>query len=326
MLFRTVDSTDDAPNLEPIWGNWLFKNCVVEQVGEPGISKSSFNYAFISALLNRQPFLGVDGVKALQTSAWWILYLDLESSESLIKARKNMLDVLPNDKFTYCNYPNGTIMDLEPFIDAEVRKRKELSQDLAMLYVDPMRMAFRLKDENDNAEASSQMKYLRQLSRQWGCVIVLVHHSSKAELGGTRKGSGAYARAALADIIWNFERLGDDYDPDLFKFHIPKSRYIQDDFCVCVKKNSGTFEISDFPAGYKAKSMGIKVYTLQQSCVDILEDGYARGPHDIMEDLKKKKNTDVTRQGVHKALTALIQLGLVKKVDYGKYILIQNKL
>ena len=315
-LFHAVSFAKSAPNLEPIWGNWLFKQCIVEEVGEPGLSKTTLNFAFVSSLLNNQSFLGVNGKMA---DVGWVLYLDLESSHSLIKARNNMLDVPDNDNFIYCNHFGVALTDLESCIDMEVEEKRKKGLSLGILFVDPIRAAFRTRDENDNAEASIQMAYLRTLSQKWGCAIVIVHHSSKAELSGTRKGSGAYARAALSDIIWNFEKLGEDYDPDLFKFHIPKSRYIQDDFCICIRKGEGRFEVVDFPAGYKVYSSGTRIYSLQQALDIIMQDEEPREPHEMLAELDKIGQRP-SRAGLYKAITAMIQLGALQRMEYGHYV------
>jgi len=312
-LFEPIDKTESAPNLEPIWGNWLFRNTIVEQVGEPGISKTTFNYAFASALLNSKPFLNVNG---LHPKLAYILYIDLESDDTLIKARRHLLGLQNNPYFLKCNQPNVTLYELEPHIDRLIKNKP-----ISIIFIDPLRSAFSTHDENDNAEASQQMKYLRYLTQKWHCAIILVHHSSKAELGGTRKGSGAYARVALADICWNFEKLGDEYPPELFKFYIPKSRQIQDDLCLCIKREGGSFEEVEFPVGYAVRESGTRIYSLQQAIDIVMQDKHKRKPQEILEQVNAATGKEYTRQALFKALTALIQLGVIKKTGYGEYIL-----
>lgn len=311
-LFEPVDNTESAPNLEPIWGNWLFKNTIIEEVGEPGISKTTFNYSFASALLNDRPFLNVNG---LHPKLAYILYIDLESDDTLIKARRHLLGLEDNPRFLKCNQPNVTLYELEPYI-SELIKDKPIS----IVFIDPLRSAFNTRDENDNAEASQQMKYLRYLTQKWHCAIILVHHSSKAEMVGTRKGSGAYARIALADIAWNFEKLGEEFSGDIFKFYIPKSRQIQDDFCICIKKEGGNFEEIEFPAGYIAKESGTRIYSLQQAIDVIMQDKHKRRPQEILEQVNLATGKDYNRSSLFKALTALIQLGVIKRAEYGQYV------
>jgi hypothetical protein len=319
-LIRPISVTDDAPNLEPIWGNWMFKQSIILQVGEPGISKSTFNYKFSDALLHNKPFLGINGVHPDVSS---LLQIDLESSDSLVKARRSLLEIEDHPRFLMCNSPNVTLKDLEDSVDKTVTELANEGCPISIVFVDPIRAAFRMKDENDNAEASQQMMYVRYLSQKWNCAIVLVHHSSKAELGGTKKGSGAYARAALADIVWNFEKIldkdGEEIDPDLFKFYIPKSRYIQDDFCACIRKSEGDFTIEEFPPDYKVRATGTKIYTLQLALGSIMADMQERTPQDMMNILEKEKVVNASRPSLHKAITALIQLGIITKCGHGRY-------
>lgn len=311
-LFHSIDDTESAANLEPIWGNWLFKGTIVEEVGEPGISKTTFNYAFASALLNSKPFLGVNG---LHPKLSYLLYIDLESDDTLIKARRHLLGLNKNSRFLKCNVPNVTLYELEPYIDMLIKDKP-----ISIMFIDPLRAAFNTRDENDNAEASLQMKYLRYISQKWHCAIILVHHSSKAEWSGTRKGSGAYARVALADIVWNFEKLGEDYPEELFKFYIPKSRMIQDDLCICIQKEAGGFEVVEFPKGYMVRQSGIRIYSLQQAIDLVMQDRKKRHPNKILEQVNIATEKEYTRQSLHKALSALIQLGVIKRAGYGEYI------
>lgn len=310
-LFTSIDETESAADLEPIWGNWIFKHTIIEEVGEPGISKTTFNYSFASSLLNSQPFLGVNG---LHPELHHILYIDLESDDTLIKARRHLLDMKDNPRFIKCNLPNITLRELEPYVD-----RLIISKPISIMFVDPLRSAFNTRDENDNAEASQQMKYLRYLCQKWDCAIILVHHSSKAELSGTKKGSGAYARVALADICWNFEKLGDDYPPELFKFNIPKSRLIQDDLCLCIKREEGKFGIVEFPLGYSVRESGIRIYSLQQAVDVIMNDGKERGAIEILDQVNVATGKGYSRQALYKAFTALIQLGFLTRTKYGNY-------
>ena len=310
-LFATVGSTESAPKIEPIWGNWILKKTVILQVGEPGISKTTLNYSLAGALVNAKPFLNINGHIHRQVR---ILYLDLESSDSLIKSRKNVVGCGDNPNFLKCNVPNVTLGELEPYIDKLVKRYGYID----IMFVDPIRSAFNTRDENDNSEASRQMKYVRYLVQKWNTAMVLVHHSSKAELSGTRKGSGAWARAALADVCWNFEKLGEGFSDELFKLYIPKNRYVQDGLCICIEKEEGKFNIVDFPAGYVIQSSGIRIYSAQQAIDLIMQDQKERMPQEIATELTSLK-IDISRQGLHKALISLMQLGVLEKTAYGFY-------
>ena len=314
-LIMSIDETENAADLEPIWGNWLFKHTIVEEVGATGLSKTTFNYLLASSLINHKPFLGINGNHALEQIR--VLYLDLESSESLIKSRRAMLDLPNSPHFLFCNLPSVTVYELETYIKAYV----EQTGPIHIIFIDPLRMAFNTHDENDNSEASKQLKFLRHLTEELDCSIVLVHHSSKAELGGTKKGSGAYARTSLADIVWNFEKLGEGYSSDLFKFYIPKNRYIDDGLCLCIKKEEMSFKLVDFPSNYAHDGNTTKVYSLQQEIGNLFLDGER---HDTQE--LQKKYPGMNRMMLYRVLGALMQLGKIKKVKQGVYVMLQRKM
>ena len=94
---------------------------------------------------------------------------------------------------------------------------------------------------------------------------------------------------------------------------------IQDDFSVCVEKSEGGFKVVDFPSGYQSQGGGIGVYSLQQAIDLMTKDGKEWGPQEIMDSIKKL-GFETTRPTFYKALTALIQLGGMKRTGFGKYL------
>jgi len=316
-LFAPIKITDNAPDLEPIWGNWIFKKTIVEEVGEPGISKTSMNYMLVNCLIHKKPFLDIDGCKDIEQIR--VLYIDLESSDSLIKSRRAMLELEDSPYFIKCNLQNVLLPELEPYIERYIKDTGKLH----IIFIDPLRMAFNTRDENDNAEASRQMKHLRHWCEKFDCSIVIVHHSSKADMTGTKKGSGAYARTSLADIVWNFETLGEGYSRDLFKFYIPKNRCVDDDLVLCIKKEGGTFTKVDFPVGYQSDgNNGTQVYQLQKRIQYLMEDGKNRSPHQMIQELGLDAKSDAT---FYRAMGALLQLNIITKISRALYIITEGK-
>jgi len=308
--FFTVDKVKDAPDLKPLWGNWLFRGSVVIQAGEPGISKTTFNYTLAKSLVDGTEFLGVKPVeKTLQ-----LLYIDWESSKSLIKSRMRMLGYPKNYRnFVITNEPELQLLDVDRAIDTV----EELVKP-DVIFIDPLRMAFKMRDENDNAEASRQARYFREIAKRRECTLIVVHHSSKAELSGTKKASGAYARTGLADIVWDFERLGEDYDPTIFKFTIPKNRLIDDLFCVFVKKVEGAFEVVDPPVGYSTTGeyiAGTRSFTCQEKIEEMLNTGLRVSVKDVRRALRK----DYSEVTIWKAFSSLVNLGKANKIGKGIY-------
>lgn len=307
----------NALPLEPVWGNWLFKNSVVFQVGEPGMAKTTFNYALAKALVDGAPFLGV-----IPKGRYKVLYGDWESGDSLIAGRVLGGTGLPEaaDDLMVYNSPLYTLEDVEEVFDRVYNNVFKFD----VLVIDCLRFAFNTRDESDNAEASRQMKYVRWLSQKWNCTTILIHHSQKAELEGTRKASGAFARAGLIDIQWNFEYISDRPERrNIFLFSMPKNRLIDDpDFKIFLEKREGDFIVSQQPSWYDATNhyeSPVVRYTIQEMVLERLSKYKPKDVNDIWTEMGKDKTC--SRQSIHKALFNLMVLRRAEKTLDSKYIL-----
>jgi hypothetical protein len=335
ILIAPIGEAESAEYLKPLWGNWIFEQTIVLQVGEPGISKTSFNYQFAKALVDNKPFLGVKptrpGIKAL--------YLDFESSDALIKSRMQAMGGYPenSNSFLYYNNPEYTLYDIDIAIESgavgirgDYPDINPLNIQFDIMFVDTIASAFKMRDENDNAEASVQMRYLRSLCQKYKCSIVLVHHSGKSELGGTQKSRGASARAGAVDVCMNFEKLVDTGGNDIkgkFVLKIPKNRIIDDEFEAYIEKvpEGRQFKVIHPPKGAKRASeieeaymSPMDNYNSQDKVKAVLSPYKAKSPHDILEEL----GNTISRVTVMRALTSLIALGYVEYTDLGHYRLI----
>ena len=305
-----INYVESAPDLEPLWGNWIFRDSVVIQAGEPGISKTTFNYSLAKAIVDNKEFLGVKPTAPNLK----VLYLDWESSDSLIKSRMRVMGYPENvDSFYKCNENEATLAQVEQYI-------KDTKFKFDILFIDPIRMAFAMRDENDNAEASRQAKYLRKLASRYKCAVIAVHHSSKSEQLGTRKASGAYARTSLADITMNFELLGEGWPTNIFKLYIPKNRLIDDRFELFIQKEDEgrKFKVVPPPLGYsmnKEYEDATALYTSQAKILGILSSYVSKSPKDILGEL----GNAISRRQVHYNLNILMALGLVCCPTYGEY-------
>ena len=318
--FLNIDEVENAPDLEPIWGNWLFRDSVVLQVGEAGIAKTTFNFGLSKALVDNKPFLGV---KATVESPV-ILYMEFEASKSLIKSRMRAMGGYPKNKENFKLYVREdefhTIEQINEAIMA-------LAIRPDLIFTDPIRLAFNMRDENDNAEGTRQMKIAKKIARYHHCCVVMTHHSSKAELTGTRKGSGASSRVALADISMNFDRLynsnGDELDRDVFALSIPKNRMIDDDFCLCIRKVSDgrTFKVIDFPKGARFSVDGLGPATARYEVQQLIYDeilGVNRLQFKQIKESLLRLGKEVTDPAIHKAINNLIAMGVVDHTDAPK--------
>ena len=303
----SVNEMKNAPDLQPLWGNWIFRNSVILQAGVPGLRKTTFNYAFSRHIADDEAFLGIEPVE----KGYTIFIFDPESHDSLIKARMRGIGWPKDDsRLMICNDSSIKLPQLEPYIE-----RQGIKPDI--IFVDPIRVAFGTRDENDNAEAAKKATYLRNLAFKYHCAVFAVHHSSKADVSGTNKGAGAGALVALADISLNFDALGEGWPKNIFKMSMPKNRFIDDDFLVFIKAESKTFVVVKPPEGYlDGEHEGATVrYTIQQRIAQLLNPHVPESPQSIFE----KLGSNCSKQAIHLALDNLLALGTAENPSFGKY-------
>jgi len=310
-----IDRVESAADLQPLWGNWIFRDSVILQAGEPGISKTTFNYSLAKAIVDNREFLEVKPTEPHLR----VLMLDWESSPSLIKSRMRSMGYPKNcENFFVYHDPRFTLYELEPYIES-------LNIRPDVIFIDPLRYAFGMRDENDNAEASRQAKFLRTISTKHQCAVIVVHHSSKGELEGWKKASGASARTSLADIAMNFDTLDSETltakdTKDIFILSIPKNRLIDDKFTAFIRKDEKRFEIVGPPPGYNPNgdySPSLRQYSTQRRVAKALNLYLPQSPHQIHQLLGG--DPVVSIRTIYNTLNHLMALGQAERVEYGKY-------
>lgn len=200
-----IRATAEPPT--PIWGSYLFRKTITMIVGDPGIMKTTFGYAMAMSLCRGESFLNqyADCVAK-------VLYLDFESSPSLIKQRADLIDPKEGETPGFEIWPSSdyTLPELQPLI---IKRAQD--KGFNIIIIDNQTTAFATFDENDNAEAQKQVKSIREIANEADAAIVLYHHPNKMLsavidpsmiLPGLNKGSGAGARARLVDILFNLNR------------------------------------------------------------------------------------------------------------------------
>lgn len=259
-LFRPVDNIRrDAPPLEPLWGYFLFRKAVTSIVGDPGICKTTFGYGMGMALSNGEPFLDIEAEEPIK-----VLYMDFESADSLVASRANLVSEEKAPNFIVYNI----IEYFLPQVTETVIKFCN-EKGINLVVIDNQSTAFNTRDENDNAEAIKQAKFIRAVAHACNAAIIVYHHSSKADLRGTRKGSGAFARARLADICVNLEYATEE-DTDVVKLEIAKNRLIDDKVLWYLKKEEGKFIFVDPPLGVSGVQTNTVIYKAQKAILDIV--------------------------------------------------------
>ena len=92
-----------------------------------------------------------------------------------------------------------------------------------VVIIDTISAAFRTEREEDNAEANSQARGIRDLITLTGVTVIQVQQIGKGEIAKkVYKARGASARPASADIVLNLETVADD----TVKLEMAKNRWL----------------------------------------------------------------------------------------------------
>lgn len=307
-LFRSIDKVrKEAPPLEPLWGYFLFKKAITSIVGDPGVCKTTWGYGLAKSLCLGKTFLDVPSEEPVN-----VLYMDFESADSLVASRANLVigDIkLPN--FTIYNEPAYYLPQV-----AKITLDFCKENDINLLIIDNQSMAFNTRDENDNAEAIKQMRFLRSLAVACNVSMISFHHTSKANLTGTRKGTGAYARARLADICINIE-APDETDEDVIRLEVSKNRLVSEKVTWYFRKTEGEFVFTDPPLGVTGQPTGTLIYKAQYDILQFMEQ---QKEYTIAEITAKVGINGLNYNVIDKALRRLVQHGRIHKPRHGYYI------
>jgi len=265
-LFRTiVRIKKEALPLVPLWGAFLFKKAITSIVGDPGAGKTTFGYELGGSLCLGRPYLDIPSEEPVK-----MLFMDLESADSLVSSRSTLVfqdTEVPN--FYVYNSPDFYLNQIFQ-VAVDFCKSKEIN----LIAIDNQTTAFATRDENDNAEAAKQMKIVRKFANMVNAAVILFHHTSKANLPGTRKGTGAFARARLADICLNVNVVDEEHK-DIICLEMSKNRFDDTDKVLWyLKKEEGKFVRTDPPLGtYGEPKVNTMIYKASAEVINILKNG-----------------------------------------------------
>lgn len=307
-LFRPLDEIRaTAPPLEPLWGSQLFRKAVTSIVGDPGVCKTTFGYGWATTLCNNEPFLNISAEEPIYS-----VYCDWESADSLVASRGNFVASKSVSNLFIFN-------SVELYLNSFASKLVEFCRDkgINLVFLDNQSMAFPTKDENDNAEAIKQMRFLRSVANACNASFILFHHTSKANLPGTRKGTGAFARARLADVCINID-IPDENIPDIIRFEVVKNRLLDDNTLWYLKKEEGQFTFTDPPLGVAGTPTdNTLIYKVQQEIVKMLSNSQNMlKRYDIITMLEAAGFAEST---THSGLKRLKRIGKIQSPQYGFY-------
>jgi len=310
-LFRTLPRVGkEAKPLQPLWGNFLYKKAITSVVGDPGAGKTTLGYELVGTLCKGKSYLDIPPEESVKA-----LIMDFESADSLVASRATFV-------FNTFDIPDLWIYNSPEFYFPQVMQLAGefcLKNSINLIIVDNQTMAFATRDENDNAEAAKQMRNLRKFVNWTDSAMILFHHTSKANLVGTRKGTGAFARARLADVCININLVFED-ETDLVYLEMVKNRFSTEDKMLWyLKKESGKFLRTDQPLGLAGKpQVNTMIYKAQSEVVSILKDGIA--PEEgfkFQEIVKAMMVKGYSEAWADMALRRLAQQNRVWKPRYG---------
>lgn len=139
---------------------------------------------------------------ALECSPSNVLYLDAESTREMLADRMRICRInrpQHQGKLSFlCNRGNtpSTLGQATEIL------RQSISQsDARLCIIDTLTAFFPMENENDNAEATAIMSQIVNIAEDYGCAIMIIHHTPKQS--GTQRtvvdaaaGAGAFARRA----------------------------------------------------------------------------------------------------------------------------------
>lgn len=307
-LFRPIDAIrKTARPLEPLWGYFLYRKAITSIVGDPGICKTTLGYGLAKSLCLGQPFLDIEAEEPVNS-----VYADFESADSLVASRANLVigdEEVPN--FFIYNIVDYYLSQIATVL---IKFCKE--NNINLVFIDSQSMAFNTRDENDNAEAIRQMKFLRSIANACNASFILFHHTSKANLIGTRKGTGAFARARLSDVCINLE-LAEEDKPDIIKLEMVKNRLVDEKVLWFLKKEEGKFRQVEPPLGAIGQATNTKVYKAQKAVLEYMSFGVKYQYAVLVSELG---NNGVENSMVQYAVRKLYQQGRLVSPEHGVWV------
>jgi hypothetical protein len=187
---------------------WLLPGMIpqgslIHMAGEASAGKSFFCYALTMAMATRTPFLGMTPAEPVP-----ILYCDVENSipdrngylrsiwHGLGEPRLDLID----DYFWTSHFELGN-PNWDDVLSAAIRTYQP-----ALFVVDMATSAFRIQDENDNAEASRIINRLRCLQNLVAPTAtgIILRHANTFLVNGVRTARGAKTWIGSTDATWFF--------------------------------------------------------------------------------------------------------------------------
>lgn len=203
------DLTDSAE--VQLWGLHVRAGAVTLFIGETSVGKTVFLHNLAYHLAAGEGFLGLTPSRPLR-----VLYLDFESYPDIFAEHLSAIGTAPGWDFL-------ELKDLE-LGEPLIKHLETLTPEkYDVIIIDPLMEAYPVRDENDNALASSQMLAFRKLARTTNAGVIVVHNSGLRKGKGQADkflGRGATSRVDRADVSINFTSTG----PTVRRLSVTKAR------------------------------------------------------------------------------------------------------
>ena len=272
---------------------------VVLLSGETSAGKTVLAYNMAYAIAAGKEFVGLT-----PTSAHRVLYIDLESPQlvhsTLVHAIGKSDDL-------------GFVLEM-PHLLYTAEGRKDLISSIrewnaGVVFVDPLLVAWPCLDENNNAEASEQMRHLKDIARETGTLIVPLWNMGEGYVKEKFRARGATARLDRVDVALNYTEVSDTRR----KLTIVKSRYgnMKESITVEFAGDYG-FEAVEGVTARPSDTQVIGAYILRL---------VSKGPKSRQELLTAVRPMGLDDNLVDKALGNLCDKGKLRRTRRGVYAL-----
>lgn len=188
-------STLDVP---PI--TWLVENIIqnpglVAISGKPGSYKTMFSLWLMARVAGGERafhsyHMPSFNVPPLEPEPTGVLFIEEEMSERQMKERVNNIVTSRNAKEKMF-YRIASGLKLSNLQHIEEMYTWCVQHDVKLIFLDPFSSVAGMKDENDNAEASTLMDTVRTMLVNRGITVVVIHHPAKTNDGSfSLRGAG----------------------------------------------------------------------------------------------------------------------------------------
>ncbi len=175
-----------------LWGRFLPKASVVMLVGEASAGKTIFLHRLAHTLARGEALLGISAPKPLR-----ILHVDVESPASV--ERWLLRTIGPEQRWHVAKAEGKRL----------IRMLKVVGRRYDVIIVDSLQVAWPVNDENSNSEGSRQILEFVKVARKTGAAVIVAHNSGEGNPPAKFKARGATARVDRADVVLNFDELGE---------------------------------------------------------------------------------------------------------------------